>query len=89
MPLTQRAVTAVQDRTRPATAARDGRRGPSAAPVELNVNGTTQVVVLDRRVSLLDALREHLDLLGARKGWDQGTWAPAWSGSTAAQCWPV
>jgi hypothetical protein len=28
------------------------------APVELNVNGTTPVVVLEPRVSLLDPLRE-------------------------------
>ena len=51
----------------------DGRRGPAAAPVELTVNGTTRTVVLEPRVSLLDALREHLDLTGAKKGCDQGT----------------
>jgi xanthine dehydrogenase YagT iron-sulfur-binding subunit len=73
MSVTERAVPPAQDRTWPATAARPGWRGPSAAPVELNVNGTTQIVALEPRVSLLDALREHLDLRGAKKGCDQGT----------------
>jgi len=61
-----------QDRaeTGPATT---GRRGPAAEPVELHLNGSTQVVLLEPRVSLLDALREHLDLRGAKKGCDQGT----------------
>jgi xanthine dehydrogenase YagT iron-sulfur-binding subunit len=73
MSVTQPAVTSVQDRTRPADAAEGDRRGPSAVPVALDVNGTRHVVALEPRVSLLDALREHLDLRGAKKGCDQGT----------------
>jgi xanthine dehydrogenase YagT iron-sulfur-binding subunit len=42
-------------------------------PVGLQVNGALTVVGLEPRVSLLDALREHLDLTGAKKGCDQGT----------------
>jgi xanthine dehydrogenase YagT iron-sulfur-binding subunit len=41
--------------------------------MELTVNGDTRVVNLEARVSLLDALREHLDLTGSKKGCDQGT----------------
>jgi xanthine dehydrogenase YagT iron-sulfur-binding subunit len=41
--------------------------------MELTVNGETRVVNLEARVSLLDALREHLDLTGSKKGCDQGT----------------
>jgi xanthine dehydrogenase YagT iron-sulfur-binding subunit len=49
------------------------RRGPSSTPVELTVNGESRVVDLEPRVSLLDALRDHLDLTGSKKGCDQGT----------------
>jgi xanthine dehydrogenase YagT iron-sulfur-binding subunit len=50
----------------------DGR-GTAAAPVTLVVNGERRVADLEPRVSLLDALREHLDLTGSKKGCDQGT----------------
>ena len=39
----------------------------------LDINGRTRVVEVEARVSLLDALREHLDLTGTKKGCDQGT----------------
>jgi xanthine dehydrogenase YagT iron-sulfur-binding subunit len=38
----------------------------------LNVNGRDRRVNLDVRTSLLDALREHMDLTGSKKGCDQG-----------------
>jgi xanthine dehydrogenase YagT iron-sulfur-binding subunit len=41
-------------------------------PVELRVNGSTRRLELDPRVSLLDALREHLGLTGPKKGCNQG-----------------
>jgi xanthine dehydrogenase YagT iron-sulfur-binding subunit len=41
--------------------------------LELTVNGETRVLELEPRVSLLDALREHLLLTGTKKGCDQGT----------------
>jgi xanthine dehydrogenase YagT iron-sulfur-binding subunit len=47
--------------------------GPASVPVPLDVNGRRHVVELEPRVSLLDALREHLDLTGSKKGCDQGT----------------
>ncbi|WP_244816490.1 (2Fe-2S)-binding protein [Caballeronia sp. Lep1P3] len=40
--------------------------------VDLRINGTAHVLDLDPRVTLLDALREHLALTGAKKGCDQG-----------------
>jgi xanthine dehydrogenase YagT iron-sulfur-binding subunit len=36
------------------------------------VNGTMHDLTLDPRVSLLDALRDHLNLTGTKKGCDQG-----------------
>ena len=47
--------------------------GPASVPVSLDINGRRHVVELEPRVSLLDALREHLDLTGSKKGCDQGT----------------
>jgi xanthine dehydrogenase YagT iron-sulfur-binding subunit len=38
----------------------------------LHVNGRTRRLHLDSRVTLLDALREHLGLTGTKKGCDQG-----------------
>ncbi len=40
--------------------------------IRLNVNGRDHKLDLDNRTTLLDALREHLDLTGAKKGCDHG-----------------
>ena len=40
--------------------------------VGLRINGIEHELRLDPRVSLLDALREHLGLTGTKKGCDQG-----------------
>jgi xanthine dehydrogenase YagT iron-sulfur-binding subunit len=40
--------------------------------VTLQVNGASHSLRLDARVTLLDALRDHLGLTGAKKGCDQG-----------------
>jgi xanthine dehydrogenase YagT iron-sulfur-binding subunit len=45
---------------------------PSSIPANLTVNGTRHTLSLDPRTSLLDALREQLDLTGTKKGCDQG-----------------
>ena len=45
---------------------------PPAMPVRLNVNGTVRELTLDTRTTLLDALREHLNLTGTKKGCDHG-----------------
>ncbi|GGT85772.1 MULTISPECIES: 2Fe-2S iron-sulfur cluster-binding protein [Streptomyces] len=50
-------------------------RGAPEIPVSLvslRVNGTWLSLRLDNRTTLLDALREHLDLVGAKKGCDHG-----------------
>jgi len=44
----------------------------SAVSVNLTVNGTRHVLTLDPRSTLLDVLRERLDLTGSKKGCDQG-----------------
>jgi xanthine dehydrogenase YagT iron-sulfur-binding subunit len=46
--------------------------GQDHSAVTLRVNGTDHHVDLDNRTTLLDALREHLDLTGAKKGCDHG-----------------
>jgi len=43
-----------------------------AVSVSLTVNGTRHALMLDPRTTLLDMLREHLDLTGTKKGCDQG-----------------
>ncbi|GAA0735102.1 aldehyde dehydrogenase iron-sulfur subunit PaoA [Sphingomonas japonica] len=45
---------------------------PMSAKVTLNVNGRAQALDLDTRTTLLDALREHLNLTGTKKGCDHG-----------------
>jgi len=47
--------------------------GPGAVPVTLKINGKTCSLNLEPRVTLLDALRNHLDLTGAKKVCDRGT----------------
>jgi xanthine dehydrogenase YagT iron-sulfur-binding subunit len=54
------------ERVRPAQDPRD------PANLTLDVNGRRHRVALDARTSLLDALREHLGLTGAKKGCDHG-----------------
>ena len=44
----------------------------SLMPCELKVNGRSHRLELDPRTTLLDALREHLDLTGSKKGCDHG-----------------
>ncbi|WP_404336888.1 aldehyde dehydrogenase iron-sulfur subunit PaoA [Sphingomonas sp. MMS12-HWE2-04] len=41
-------------------------------PVSLTVNGARRTLTLDTRTTLLDALREHLQLTGTKKGCDHG-----------------
>ncbi len=45
---------------------------PQSFVVNVTVNGTPQKLTLDTRTTLLDALREHLDLTGTKKGCDHG-----------------
>ncbi len=64
-------------RTRPsAPAPRPSAASPEPArhelPVRLEVNGKRHDLVLEPRVSLLDALRERIGLTGTKKGCDHG-----------------
>jgi xanthine dehydrogenase YagT iron-sulfur-binding subunit len=45
-------------------------KGP--ATVSLNINGRAHSLALDKRTSLLDALRDHIGLTGTKKGCDHG-----------------
>ena len=47
-------------------------RDSFALAVSLRVNGAPRQLWLDPRTSLLDALRDHLQLSGTKKGCDQG-----------------
>jgi xanthine dehydrogenase YagT iron-sulfur-binding subunit len=56
-----------------AASAGKGLAGPGPVPVHLSVNGATHSLRLEPRVTLLDALRDRLDLTGAKKICDRGT----------------
>lgn len=45
---------------------------PEMVPVSLTINGRLYTLTLDPRTTLLDLLRERLDLTGTKKGCDQG-----------------
>jgi xanthine dehydrogenase YagT iron-sulfur-binding subunit len=45
---------------------------PVLAQLRLRINGAEHELTVDTRTSLLDLLREHLDLTGAKKGCDHG-----------------
>lgn len=47
--------------------------GPGAVPITLTVNGKPRRIVIEPRVTLLDALRDQLDLTGAKATCDRGT----------------
>ena len=46
--------------------------GPGKVPMELNVNGKTYKASLEPRVTLLDTLRDSLDITGAKRVCDKG-----------------
>jgi xanthine dehydrogenase YagT iron-sulfur-binding subunit len=48
------------------------KKAGATAPMSLHVNGSLREVRLDPRVTVLDALRDHLHLTGTKKGCDQG-----------------
>jgi xanthine dehydrogenase YagT iron-sulfur-binding subunit len=48
-------------------------RGPGEVPVSLKVNGKTRKLNIEPRVTLLDALRNRLDITGPKKVCDRAT----------------
>jgi xanthine dehydrogenase YagT iron-sulfur-binding subunit len=58
-----------------AGAPEDAKRAPAAAserPLRLRVNGSEHTLSVEPRVTLLDALRDHLGFTGVKKGCDRG-----------------
>ncbi len=49
-----------------------GNEAATMVDISLKINGATQKVRIDPRTSLLDLLREHLQLTGSKKGCDHG-----------------
>jgi xanthine dehydrogenase YagT iron-sulfur-binding subunit len=47
--------------------------GPGEVPVRLRINGKSHDLELEPRTTLLDALRDHLELTGAKRVCDRGT----------------
>jgi xanthine dehydrogenase YagT iron-sulfur-binding subunit len=47
--------------------------GPGDVPLALNINGENHKLKVDTRTTLLDALRNRLDITGAKKVCDRGT----------------
>ncbi|MEU7410153.1 2Fe-2S iron-sulfur cluster-binding protein [Streptomyces sp. NPDC042638] len=45
---------------------------PTSSVITLHINGEKYTLPVDHRTTLLDALRERLDLTGSKKGCDQG-----------------
>jgi xanthine dehydrogenase YagT iron-sulfur-binding subunit len=45
---------------------------PVQAEIRLTINGVERLLMVDTRTSLLDLLRERLDLTGSKKGCDHG-----------------
>jgi xanthine dehydrogenase YagT iron-sulfur-binding subunit len=56
-----------------AIAAEGDVQGPGEVPITLDINGKKRKVNVEPRVTLLDALRNRLDLTGAKKVCDRGT----------------
>jgi xanthine dehydrogenase YagT iron-sulfur-binding subunit len=56
----------------PASVADDIASVPGAVPITLTVNGKEHRLLIEPRVTLLDCLRENLNLPGTKKGCDHG-----------------
>lgn len=65
-------VLAGETRATAAPAGEAGLVGPGETPVTLRVNGQTKRLNLEPRVTLLDALRDRLDITGAKRVCDRG-----------------
>src|SRR6202790_1081801 len=46
--------------------------GPGKVPIELTINGQSHTLHVEPRVTLLDALRDQLDITGAKRVCDRG-----------------
>lgn len=50
-----------------------GVMGPGAVPITLNINGKAMKATVEPRETLLDTLRDQLDITGAKRVCDRGT----------------
>jgi xanthine dehydrogenase YagT iron-sulfur-binding subunit len=66
------AAAAPSDAEAQAKASAPAVRLPVLSKVSFSVNGKARALELDTRTTLLDALREHLQLTGTKKGCDHG-----------------
>ena len=67
----QASTVATADAAAGTAAATPPTTAPSS-PITMRVNGKQQSITVDNRTTLLDALREHLQLSGTKKGCDHG-----------------
>lgn len=65
--------TAVVSPVAPEAQARVAEVGPGEVPVRLMVNGRPLSLMIEPRVTLLDALRTRADMTGSKRGCDRGT----------------
>ena len=56
----------------PAAAFAQAAHSETTRPITLQINGESHQLTLDTRTTLLDALRENLDMTGSKKGCDHG-----------------
>lgn len=61
----------------------DDLPGTTASTITLEVNGREHTLTADHRLTLLDALRNELDLTGSKRAVTRASAAPAPSWSTA------
>ncbi len=54
--------------------------------IELDINGTVRQLDVEPRTTLLDCLRDQMQLNGAHAGCEHGVCAPAPCCSTASRC---
>jgi xanthine dehydrogenase YagT iron-sulfur-binding subunit len=65
--------TGLLEREAAAEPAAGALAGPGPVPITLNINGKPTNLTVEPRVTLLDALRNHLDLTGAKRVCDRAT----------------
>ncbi|HEV8383861.1 MAG TPA: 2Fe-2S iron-sulfur cluster-binding protein [Candidatus Acidoferrales bacterium] len=64
---------AAADLLKAQAAAQSKFAGPGEVPISLRINGAARSLSVEPRMTLLDALRDRLDLTGAKKVCDRGT----------------
>ena len=70
--LTLTSIAAATGDLKPAAASQAAPPTTTVTPMVLNINGADHHISLDMRTTVLDALRDHLALAGAKKGCDHG-----------------